>query len=257
MSFGAFFGIFWPDKSLTLSRISETNFGLDQLEDLICSCARTKLYLLLIFPTTYYLQSSIETELICLSIQTNHLPCAKSLRPISALTNLRTSSAVALGPNSICYLFSYYVLLTKLHRNRIDLVYFWRFLHFLARQITYLVRNLWGQFWPWPIWGPRLQLRWDQTLWRGIGHPWSGIEHRWAFGWSYTRSLVWRVAIVFALFQVSCENTKSKNTVCFIRNHSKYTMNQINKSIFDGKTKTSRLEGGHYLCLVQSVLWKH
>ena len=105
MSFGAFFGIFWPDKSLTLSRISETNFGLDQLEDLICSCARTKLYLLLIFPTTYYLQSSIETELICLSIQTNHLPCAKSLRPISALTNLRTSSAVALGPNSICYLF--------------------------------------------------------------------------------------------------------------------------------------------------------
>ena len=45
LSFGAFFVIFWPDKSLTLRRISEVNFGLDQLEDL---------YLLLIFPTTTY-----------------------------------------------------------------------------------------------------------------------------------------------------------------------------------------------------------
>ena len=182
IQFLAFLTFFWRDKSLTLCGISEANFVLDQLEDLICSCAGIKLYLL--------------------------------------------------------YLF----FLLPIHWNRIDtsintiLGVFW---HFLARQITYLVRNLWGQFWPWPTWGPHLQLRWDQTLWRGIGHPWSGIEHRWAFGWSYTRSLVWRVAIVFALFQVSCENTKSKNTVCFIRNHSKHTMNQINKSIFKGKTNIS------------------
>ena len=107
LSFGAFFGIFWPDKSLTLCRISEANFGLDQLEDL---------YLQLIFPTTTYkfvIQNSIETELICLLIlflafltffgQTNHLPCAESLRPILALTNLRTSSAVALGSNSMAW----------------------------------------------------------------------------------------------------------------------------------------------------------
>ena len=42
--FWAFFDIFWPDKSLTLCGISEANFGLDQLEDLICSCAGIKLY---------------------------------------------------------------------------------------------------------------------------------------------------------------------------------------------------------------------
>ena len=119
------------------------------------------------------------------------------------------------GPLFATY-FSYYYLQSSIETELI-LSIFGVFWHFLARQITYLVRNLWGQFWPWPTWGPHLQLRWDQTLWRGIGHPWSGIEHRWAFGWSYTRSLVWRVAIVFALFQVSCENTKSKNTVCFIR----------------------------------------
>ena len=122
---------------------------------------------------------------------------------------------------SYCYLQSYIETeLICLHINTNFVV----FDIFLARQITYLVRNLWGQFWPWPTWGLHLQLRWDQTLWRGIGHPWSGIEHRWAFGWSYTRSLVWRVAIVFALFQVSCENTKRKNTVCLIRNYSKYTL---------------------------------
>ena len=42
--FWAFFDIFWPDKSLTLCGISEANFGLDQLKDLICSCAGIKLY---------------------------------------------------------------------------------------------------------------------------------------------------------------------------------------------------------------------
>ena len=42
--FWRFFDIFWPDKSLTLCGISEANFGLDQLEDLICSCAGIKLY---------------------------------------------------------------------------------------------------------------------------------------------------------------------------------------------------------------------
>ena len=177
---------------------------------------------------------------------------------MSGNSGMQLKNADALRSNSICYLF-FLLLLTKLHWNRIDLstykYYFWRFWHFFGQtNHTYLVRNLWGQFWPWPTWGPHLQLRWDQTLWRGIGHPWSGIEHRWAFGWSYTRSLVWRVAIVFALFQVSCENTKSKNTVCFIRNHSKYTENQINKFIFGGKTKISCLKSlPRSKCLVKTL----
>ena len=107
--FSAFFDIFWPDKSLTLCGISEANFGLDQLKDLICSCAGIKLYLLPIFPTTTLLKQNWSV-LILLFLAfwtffgwTNHLPCAESLRPILALTNLRTSSAVALGSNSIFY----------------------------------------------------------------------------------------------------------------------------------------------------------
>ena len=107
--FWAFFDIFWPDKSLTLCGISEANFGLDQLKDLICSCAGIKLYLLPIFPTTTLLKQNWSV-LILLFLAfwtffgwTNHLPCAESLRPILALTNLRTSSAVALGSNSIFY----------------------------------------------------------------------------------------------------------------------------------------------------------
>ena len=42
--FLAFLTFFWPVKSLTLCGISEANFGLDQLKDLICSCAGIKLY---------------------------------------------------------------------------------------------------------------------------------------------------------------------------------------------------------------------
>ena len=66
VSFEAFSGIFWPDKSIALCGISKANFGLDQLEDPICSCTGTKLYFLLI--ATYIFQRSNEKELICLHI---------------------------------------------------------------------------------------------------------------------------------------------------------------------------------------------
>ena len=54
IQFLAFLTFFWPDKSFTLCETSEASFDLDQLEDLICSCAGIKLYLQLIFPTAIY-----------------------------------------------------------------------------------------------------------------------------------------------------------------------------------------------------------
>ena len=51
-------------------------------------------------------------------------------------------------------LFANYVSAYCKVPNRIYRIFWGVFWHFLARQITYSVQNLWGQFWPWPIWGP-------------------------------------------------------------------------------------------------------